>query len=41
VLKVFLVDEGGWIRNVYSAGFLVPEVVVNDLRTVLASPPRR
>jgi cytochrome oxidase Cu insertion factor (SCO1/SenC/PrrC family) len=41
VLKVFLVDEGGWIRNVYSAGFLVPEVVVNDLRTVLAAPPRR
>ena len=41
VLKVFLVDEAGWIRNVYSAGFLVPEGVVNDLRTVLATLPRR
>ncbi len=35
VLKVFLVDRDGQIRNVYSAGFLVPEVVVNDIKTVL------
>ena len=35
VLKVFLVDRGGFIRNVYSAGFLVPELVLNDIRTVL------
>lgn len=36
VLKVFLVDPAGRIRNVYSAGFLVPQVVMNDLKTVLA-----
>jgi protein SCO1 len=36
VLKVFLVDERGWIRNVYSTGFLVPVVVVNDIVTLLA-----
>jgi cytochrome oxidase Cu insertion factor (SCO1/SenC/PrrC family) len=36
VLKVFLVDRGGRIRNVYSTGFLVPQVVVNDIKTVLA-----
>lgn len=35
VLKVFLVDREGQIRNIYSAGFLVPEVVVNDIKTVL------
>jgi len=36
VLKVFLVDRGGRIRNVYSTGFLVPQVVLNDIKTVLA-----
>jgi len=37
VLKVFLVDRDGFIRNVYSAGFLVPELVLNDIRTVLGA----
>lgn len=37
VLKVFLVDHDGFIRNVYSAGFLVPELVINDIRTVLGA----
>jgi cytochrome oxidase Cu insertion factor (SCO1/SenC/PrrC family) len=36
VLKVFLVDRDGYIRNVYSAGFLVADLVVNDIKTVLA-----
>jgi len=40
VLKVFLVDRDGDIRNIYSAGFLVPEVVVNDIKTVLAPSAR-
>src|SRR5262250_716775 len=35
VLKVFLVDPHGYIRNVYSAGFLVADLVVNDVKTVL------
>lgn len=35
VLKVFLVDRDGYVRNVYSAGLLVPALVVNDIRTVL------
>jgi len=37
VLKVFLVDREGFIRNVYSAGFLVPELVLNDIRTLLGT----
>ena len=40
VLKVFLVDRAGDIRNIYSAGFLVPELVVNDIKTVLTGPAR-
>src|SRR5712692_6776585 len=35
VLKVFLVDSAGYVRNVYSAGFLVPELVLNDIKTIL------
>ncbi len=35
VLKVFLLDPAGYIRNVYSAGFLVPDLVLNDIKTVL------
>jgi cytochrome oxidase Cu insertion factor (SCO1/SenC/PrrC family) len=38
VLKVFLVDRDGYIRNVYSAGFLVADLVVNDIKTVLTGP---
>jgi cytochrome oxidase Cu insertion factor (SCO1/SenC/PrrC family) len=38
VLKVFLVDAEGYVRNVYSTGFLVPDVVVNDIKTLLARP---
>ncbi len=36
VLKVFLVDQAGNIRNIYSTGSLVPQVIVNDIKTVLA-----
>lgn len=41
VLKVFLVDREGQIRNIYSTGFLVPELVVNDIKTVLAETGSR
>jgi cytochrome oxidase Cu insertion factor (SCO1/SenC/PrrC family) len=36
VLKVFLVDREGQVRNIYSTGSLVPQMIVNDIRTVLA-----
>ncbi len=41
VLKVFLVDRDGQIRNIYSAGFLVPEVLLNDIKTVLRGAASR
>jgi cytochrome oxidase Cu insertion factor (SCO1/SenC/PrrC family) len=34
-LKVFLVDQRGAVRNIYSTGFLVPRLVINDIKTVL------
>jgi cytochrome c peroxidase len=39
VLRVFLVDDGLRIRNVYSAGLLDERILWNDLRTVLAGSP--
>jgi len=35
VLKVFLIDRAGRIRNIYSADFLDPRLVVNDVHTLL------
>jgi protein SCO1 len=35
VLRAFLIDEGGAIRNVYSLDFLDPELVLTDVRTLL------
>jgi cytochrome c peroxidase len=35
VLKVFLVDGQRRVRNVYSAEFLDPRLLLNDARTVL------
>jgi cytochrome oxidase Cu insertion factor (SCO1/SenC/PrrC family) len=41
VLKVFLVDAESRVRNVYSVGLLNPTLVLNDVRTLLLSPPAR
>jgi cytochrome oxidase Cu insertion factor (SCO1/SenC/PrrC family) len=41
VLKVFLVDARGAVRNVYSSGFLSPELVLVDARTVLGDEPEQ
>jgi cytochrome oxidase Cu insertion factor (SCO1/SenC/PrrC family) len=39
VLKVFLVDQAGDVRNIYSTGSLVPQVMANDIKTVLTGRP--
>lgn len=36
LLKVFLVDDARRVRNVYSTEFLRSDVILNDVRTVLA-----
>jgi cytochrome oxidase Cu insertion factor (SCO1/SenC/PrrC family) len=38
VLKVFLVDELGDVRNIYSTDYLDVRLVLNDLRTILDLP---
>lgn len=40
VLKVFLLDRERRVRNVYSAGFLHPALLLNDARTVRMSERR-
>jgi cytochrome oxidase Cu insertion factor (SCO1/SenC/PrrC family) len=39
VLKVFLLDGQDRVRNVYSAEFLDPRLLLNDVRTLLAESP--
>lgn len=34
LLKVFLIDRRARVREIYSAAFLMPEVIVNDMRTL-------
>lgn len=40
VLKVFLLDRQRRVRNVYSVGYLQPELVRNDLETLRLAEPR-
>jgi cytochrome oxidase Cu insertion factor (SCO1/SenC/PrrC family) len=35
ILRVFLIDEKGLIRNIYSMDFLDPDLVLRDIRTLL------
>jgi cytochrome oxidase Cu insertion factor (SCO1/SenC/PrrC family) len=35
VLKVFLIDTAGDVREIYSSTFLHPQTVLNDIRTLL------
>ena len=35
VLKLFLIDKQGWVREIYTTSYLVPQVVVNDIKTLL------
>ena len=39
VLKIFLVDAGGDVRNIYSSGLLEPLLLRNDAATVLGVDP--
>jgi cytochrome oxidase Cu insertion factor (SCO1/SenC/PrrC family) len=34
LLRAFLVDDEGYIRNIYSADFLDPRLLMNDLKTL-------
>jgi cytochrome oxidase Cu insertion factor (SCO1/SenC/PrrC family) len=34
LLKVFLIDPDGWVREIYTTGYLDPEVLMNDIKTL-------
>jgi cytochrome oxidase Cu insertion factor (SCO1/SenC/PrrC family) len=39
MLKVFLIDPEGWVREIYSTAFLTPDGLLNDLRTLAMEFP--
>jgi protein SCO1 len=38
MLKVFLIDHRGMVREIYSLAYLQPEVMLNDIRTLYLEP---
>ena len=38
MLKLFLIDARGRVREIYSTAFLLPEVMLNDIETLLLEP---
>lgn len=41
VLKVFLIDRAGFIREIYTSTFLHPQTVLNDIETLLIEEAAR
>lgn len=41
MLKLFLIDGAGRVREIYSTAFLHPEVMLNDVRTLAMEEDRR
>lgn len=39
MLKVFLIDPDGWVREIYSTAFLTPESLLSDARTLAMAFP--
>ena len=37
LLRVFLIDDNKLIRNVYNVDFLHPDLLINDIKTLLLS----
>ncbi|MEP6608862.1 MAG: SCO family protein [Burkholderiaceae bacterium] len=40
MLKLFLLDSDGVVREIYSLAFVHPEVMLNDIQTLLMESPR-
>ena len=40
VLKVFLIDSASQVREIYTTSFLLPQVVMNDIETLLLEAQR-
>ena len=39
MLKVFLIDPNGWVREIYTTAFLTSESLLNDARTLALEYP--
>ena len=39
MLKVFLIDPNGWVREIYTTAFLTSESLLNDARTLALAHP--
>lgn len=37
VLKIFLIDKEGYIREIYTSAYLSPDILLNDIQTLLMS----
>ena len=35
ILRVYLIDQNRAIRNIYSVSFLHPDIIINDIRTIV------
>lgn len=35
MIRVYLIDKEGWVREIYATGFFDPDVVVNDIKTLV------
>ena len=40
MLKLFLIDANGVVREIYSLAFVQPNVMLNDIQTLLMEPPQ-
>jgi len=40
LLKVFLIDAHGEVREIYTSSFLLPDVLLNDIKTLLMEEHR-
>lgn len=40
LLKAFLIDRHGWIREIYTTSFFQPQMVLNDMNTLLLEEER-
>jgi hypothetical protein len=40
MLKLFLIDPEGTVREIYALDFLHPAVILNDIRTLAMESPR-
>ena len=40
LLRVYLIDQNRWIRNIYSVSFLHADTLANDIRTLILESSR-